>query len=191
MPIESLVPEASGLSTERLELVPVSVEHVTFLHALWADPDVRRYLWDDRVIERHDAAAVVDASIASFQRHGFGLWMLELRPALVPIGFCGLRHFGEPAEVEVLYGLSPPYWHLGLATEAALAVLSFAFASGLVQVYAGTDAPNSASQKVIQRLGMSYHSTRVINGIEAVYFAIDKPGFAARIPPGAGGGAPR
>lgn len=164
----------STLSTARLELAPCSAADVTFLHALWADPDVRRFLWDDRVIARDEAAAVVAASIASFRDHGFGTWLMSLRPQLVPVGFCGLRHFGEPPDdVEILYGLLPAYWHLGLATEAASAVLRCGFARGLRRIFAGTDPPNVASQRVIARLGMTYHDTRTIHGIEAVYYAID------------------
>jgi RimJ/RimL family protein N-acetyltransferase len=168
------------LSTGRLDLVPVSAADTTFLHALWADPDGRRFLWDDRVISRDEAAAAVEASLAAFRRDGFGLWVVALRPQLVPIGFCGLRHFTEAGEVEILYGLAPAYWGRGLATEAAASVLRFAFErAGLVQVFAGTDAPNAASQRVIERLGMTYHGQRTIGGVEAIYFSVDAPSFAA------------
>jgi [ribosomal protein S5]-alanine N-acetyltransferase len=180
---EALVTEQERrrLATERLELVPISAHHTAFLHALWADPDVRRFLWDDRVIHRDEATAVVDASIESFERHGVGMWLLSLKPQLVPVGFCGLRHFGETAqEVEILYGLSPSQWRRGLATEAAFAVLAFAFQQArLGRVFAGTDPPNLASQRVIARLGMTYHGNRTINGLDVVYFAIDSESFAA------------
>jgi [ribosomal protein S5]-alanine N-acetyltransferase len=164
------------LRSERLELEPFSFQDTPFLHALWTDPSVRRYLWDDRAITAEEAAAVIAASRLSFQLHGFGMWVLRLKPDLVPIGFCGLRHFGEPpVDVEVLYALLPSHWHLGLATEAASTVLGFAFTTGLPRVFAGADPPNAASIRVMRRLGMTFHSNRVLNGLEATYFAIDAP----------------
>jgi hypothetical protein len=36
--------------------VPFASEDLDALHALWTDPDVRRYLWDDIVISRERAA---------------------------------------------------------------------------------------------------------------------------------------
>lgn len=168
--------EDRNLRTQRLELVPFEREHVSFLHRLWTDPDVRRFLWDDRVIGADEAAEVVESSLRSFEEHGFGMWVVRLLPSRDPVGFCGLRHFGEPPQdVEILYGLLPDRWGAGLATEAAEAVLRFAFARGLPRVLAGADPPNAASFGVMQRLGMTYDGTRVINGLEAVYYALAAP----------------
>jgi RimJ/RimL family protein N-acetyltransferase len=167
--------------TERLELVPFARVHLGFLHRLWTDPDVRRFLWDDRVIGREEAAAVVESSLDSFRKHGFGMWLLLLEPDRVPIGFCGLRHFGEPrADVEILYGLLPSHWGRGLATDAACAVLECAFRTGLPRVFAGADPANAASIRVIKRIGMRLDGNRTIEGRDAPYYAIGTASFGAR-----------
>ena len=57
------------LETERLLLIPFDREHLPFLHRLWTDPEVRRYLWDDRIISVDEAAEVVEASL-----QGPGMW---------------------------------------------------------------------------------------------------------------------
>lgn len=172
-----------SLRTERLALVPFAPRHVPFLHGLWTDREVRRFLWDDREIGREEAAAVVEASRRCFAEHGFGMWLLRLLPRRVGVGFCGLRHFGEPPqEVEILYGLLPPYWGRGLAVEASRAVLGQGFACGLSRIYAGADPPNAASFQVMARLGMRRHGTRILNGLEAVYYALDAPDRSASIP---------
>jgi RimJ/RimL family protein N-acetyltransferase len=123
----------------------------------------------------------VDASIESFERHGVGMWLLSLKPGLVPVGFCGLRTFGETdRELEILYGLMPSQWRRGLATEAAFAVLAFGFQRArLARVFAGSDPLNIASQRVIARLGMTHHGRRTVNGLGVEYFAIDAGSFAA------------
>jgi RimJ/RimL family protein N-acetyltransferase len=50
----------------------------------------------------------------------------------------------------------PDYWGHGYATEAAAAVLSYAFASGLEKVVAVTAPANEASQSVCLRIGMRH-----------------------------------
>ena len=132
---------------------------------------VRQFLWDDRVISRYEAVETIDASSNSFHDKGFGFWVILEVASGDAIGFVGLREFAEPVEVELLYGLSPQWWGKGLATEASEVVLNFAFEScDLPRVYAGCDPPNAASIRVIERLGMTFDSRRMVNGRESLYY---------------------
>jgi ribosomal-protein-alanine N-acetyltransferase len=146
------------LESARLRLRPFRREQVADLHRLWTDPDVRRYLWDDRVISMAEAAEVVEAMLELDATHGLGMWALfrkEDGPTADLIGFCGFRFVGDSTVVELLYGLLPSCWGQGLATEAARAALAYAFETrGLDRVVASADAPNAPSLRVMQRLGM-------------------------------------
>ena len=110
------------IETERLRLLPFRADETDVLHQLFTDPGVRRYLLDDEVVSRDWVAAEIARSRANFRRRGCGLWTLRLHeaPGKV-IGFCGYRHFFEPPQLQLLYGLLPRYWGQGLATEAACA----------------------------------------------------------------------
>ena len=153
------------LETERLHLIPMGREHVPFLHRLWTDPEVRRFLWDDRVILVEEAAEVVEGSL-----DGPGMWVLQ-RKGGEEIGFCGFRDLED--QVEILYALLPGYWGQGLATEASREALRYAFEElGLERVYAGADPPNETSFRVMERLGMKFDSRRTLHGLEAVYYVI-------------------
>lgn len=66
------------ITTARLHFRPFTLADVDALHHLWTDPDVRRYLWDDKIISRETAEEVVRASLVSFQEHRFGFWTLRL-----------------------------------------------------------------------------------------------------------------
>lgn len=166
------------IETARLRLRPCVESDVDALHRLWTDPDVRRYLWDDAVITREQAEEVVGASVESFDAHGFGQWVICLREGGELIGFCGLRRFGEPPEVEVLYGLAPPFWGRGLATEATRAMLADGFGRlGLGRIYAGTDPPNAASLRVMEKAGMAFDRHTQINGLEAIYYVLARQDF--------------
>jgi ribosomal-protein-alanine N-acetyltransferase len=148
--------EALSFATARLFLEPCREPDLDALHALWTDPGVRRYLWDDQVISREKAEETLAGALATFARDGFGLWTLRTAGENGLIGFAGLRRIAEvPLEVELLYGLYPRFWGRGFATEASLSVLDRGFdRHGLERIWARADAPNAASFRVMQRLGM-------------------------------------
>ena len=167
--------KAPQLTSERLDYVPFEESHLDYLHLLWTNPEVRRYLWDDEVITLDTASSVIDASRDSFRNHGFGFWVLNRSSGGPPVGFAGFRHFGDDDEIEILYGLAPNFWRKGLATEAARCLLDFAFDElGLDEIFAGADPPNKASFRVMQRLGFGFHSSRVLDGVPSEYYSITR-----------------
>ena len=156
---------------------PFAMDDVDELHNLWVDPGVRKFLWDDQVIPRETAVAVVESSIDSFVNHSFGFWTICFNNDPALIGFGGLRHFtadgAEASEIEILYGVSPGHWGKGVATEAAGAVLRYGFEEReLAHIYAGADPPNVASFRVIEKLGMKFSRKMVVNGLDVIYYAI-------------------
>jgi RimJ/RimL family protein N-acetyltransferase len=167
------------LETERLRLRPCEPADLDALHALFTDPDVRRFLWDDRVIARGETAGVIEASVASFASRGFGQWLAFPRAgdgALV--AFSGLRVVPGGTDVELLYALAPARWGQGLASEAARAVLRHGFAAlGLSRILARTDAPNAASIRVMQRLGMRFERRGLEHGLDTVCYSLAREDF--------------
>jgi ribosomal-protein-alanine N-acetyltransferase len=164
---------ATVLETPRLLLRAFTPTDEPALLAQWNDPEVRRYLFDGQPVPAEMVRAQVQGSLRSFEEHGFGFFTIALRdrPAEV-IGFAGLRTFGEAGRVEVLYALLPPWWGSGLATEAARAVLADGFAGGLEEIWAGADPPNTASFRVMERLGMRFVEELVLGGRPARYYRI-------------------
>lgn len=141
------------LSSRRVVLRPVRVGDVDVLYRHWNRRAVRRFLWDDRPVARETVEDVVARSEQDFRRAGYGLWMVEYGGA--PVGCCGLRLDDRRDLVELLYSVDAEYWGRGLATEAARAVIAFAFDTlGLEQLVASVDGPNIASIKVLEKLGM-------------------------------------
>ena len=64
------------IRTARLMMRPFAMGDADDLHRLWVDPGVRNFLWDDQVIPRETAIAVVESSIESFVNQGFGFWAI-------------------------------------------------------------------------------------------------------------------
>lgn len=73
------------------------------------------------------------------------------------IGGIGLRIDPAHSHAELGYWLGQTYWGCGYATEAALAVLRYGFESlGLHRICASAFRENTASAKVLRRIGMQH-----------------------------------
>jgi [ribosomal protein S5]-alanine N-acetyltransferase len=76
------------------------------------------------------------------------------------VGAIGLHFASEHQRAELGYWIGVPYWGRGYATEAAAALLSFAFGDlGLRRVVAHHFSRNPASGRVLQKLGMRHEGS--------------------------------
>lgn len=167
------------LRTARLVLRPIQRSDTAALHALWTNKEVRRYLWDNRIIPVDLVESIVDASIDYFNRHGSGFYGVRTAPdPEVIVGFCGHRAYEDTEQTELLYGMHPDFWRQGLGTEAARAVLAHGFSNcDFERVFATTDTPNQRSVKVLQRLGMSFDRRQLRHGLDTVFYSMTKQEF--------------
>jgi ribosomal-protein-alanine N-acetyltransferase len=161
------------IETACLRLRPFKADDVDEIHRLWTNPGVRKFLWDDKVISREQAEEAVQESLALYENHGHGLWAVSLRAVTEMIGFCGYWFFHDPPELQLLYGLAPAYWGKGLATEAARAMIHYGFDSlAFDRIIASADAPNAASLRVMEKVGMTFEKRVDQNGLDTVYYSI-------------------
>jgi len=171
------------LRTERLRLRPLEPDDRAALHRHWTDPDVRRFLWDGRVIDLATVDGVIGRNTASFAADGFGLFALRESGPGALLGACGLWRMTPDAEPELLYSLAPSAWGRGLVTEAARCVLEDAFTRlGHARVRARTDASNRASVAVMERLGMTFEGEREEGGLRLVSYTLAREVFDAAPP---------
>lgn len=167
------------LVTPRLTMRPFTLDDVDVVHALWTDAAVRRYLWDDMAIPRERAEEMVRGIVAAFDRNGRGMWLVFVPPDDMAAGFCGFLPRNEPAQGELIYGLSPAAWGRGYATEAAAAVVDHGFtALGLERIVAKADVPNTASVRVLERLGMHYVRREVVLGVDLLFYEVERGAWA-------------
>jgi RimJ/RimL family protein N-acetyltransferase len=124
-----------------------------------ADPRVMAFLGPTR--ERARALADAEELCANLERNGYGWWVVERKGPAAFVGLIELQDVPFEARftpaLEVGWRLAAEYWGNGYATEGARAVLTFAFETlARSEVVALTAKINAPSQRVMQRLGMSY-----------------------------------
>jgi ribosomal-protein-alanine N-acetyltransferase len=139
--------------TARLQLRPLGPDDVDALAAVYMDPSVMRWIGDQT---REDVAREIEQQVQHQRSLGWSVWAVEECDTGSLIGDCGLQpleHRGP--EVELGYDFHPRVWGRGLATEAALAVMTAAFGPlGIERVVAVVKPDNTASQRVLEKAGL-------------------------------------
>src|SRR5580698_6089860 len=140
----------------------------------WRDADraaFARMNADARVMEfmpalltREQSDENVDRIEKHFERHHFGLCATELRADGSFIGFIGIWVPEFEAAftpcVEIGWRLAADYWGRGLATEAARAVVKYAFKElGLDELVSFTVPGNARSRRVMEKIGMTHDAS--------------------------------
>ena len=156
--IESSLIIVPVLETERLSLRRLRREDAAFILRLLNQPSFIRNVGDRGVRTLEDAAGYIERGpMASYERHGFGLYLVELKDGGTPIGTCGVLKRDELPDADVGYSLVPEFWSQGFALEAARAVKDYARDTlGLRRLVAIVAPGNDASARLLEKLGFAF-----------------------------------
>ena len=146
------------LETERLLLRRMTVDDAEFILTLLNEPSFLRYIGDKQVRNLEDARQyILNGPAASYERNGFGLYLVELRESHTPIGICGFLKREELPDPDIGFAFMPEFWSKGFAFEAAAALLQDGRERlKLERILAITSLDNEPSIKLLQRLGFSF-----------------------------------
>ena len=148
----------SMISTQRLLVRPITIDDAPFILTLLNEPSFLRYIGDKQVrTVEYARQYILNGPAASYERHGFGLCLMELKELHTPVGMCGiLKRDGLP-DPDIGFALIPDFWNKGLAFEAATAVLKDARERlKLDRILAITSLDNDASINLLERLGFRF-----------------------------------
>ncbi|HEV8264816.1 MAG TPA: GNAT family N-acetyltransferase [Gemmatimonadales bacterium] len=153
------------LDTPRLTLLPCSPEHLLALideperfgRLVGAPPaDGLHGFYVSADVSPAWLAALRSAAEPDVWRHGFFVLHRESRSVIGSAGFKGPPDAG--GMVEIAYGIVPSFEGRGYATEAATALVQFAFASGQVRLVRAHTLPvANPSTRVLVKCG--FHRT--------------------------------
>jgi RimJ/RimL family protein N-acetyltransferase len=165
------------IETERLILRPMNVEDAEFILELLNDPSFIQNIGDRNVRTIDDACSyIVNGPMKSYEQNGFGLCLVVLKETDEPIGMCGLIKRAALDNVDIGYALLPKFWSRGYAFEAALATKEYARNGiGLKRLVAMTDPANTASIRVLEKLGLRFEKMIRLSpdDVELKLFGID------------------
>ncbi|PYR90565.1 MAG: GNAT family N-acetyltransferase [Acidobacteria bacterium] len=122
------------------------------------EPSFIRNIGDRGVRTIADAQLYITAGpLASYERFGFGLYMVELKPSCAPIGICGLVKRDALPDIDIGFAFLPRFWSMGYAFESASAVRDQAREEvGLRRLVAIVDPVNDGSIRVLEKLGFTF-----------------------------------
>lgn len=150
--------KTTTLATERMRLRPWTEDDYAPFWTMSSDPRVYEFL--PPFADRNACDVFADRLRGDFERRGWGFWVLEHKESG---GFMGIAGMHEPGPefgvgrpcVEIGWRLNPAFWGKGFATEAARAVMRFAFTElRLDELVSFTAVANTRSFGVMERLGM-------------------------------------
>ena len=147
-----------GLSTERLLLRKIDTSDASFILRLLNEPSFIQFIGDKGVRSLDDARQyILNGPVKSYQKHGFGLYLVTLESDNTPMGMCGLLKRETLQDVDIGFAFLPEFWNKGYALEAAAAVMIYGKdVLKLPRIVAITNKDNHASAKLLNKIGLRF-----------------------------------
>lgn len=150
--------EPGFITTGRLYFRTWSEADLDLARGLWGDPRVTRFISARGELSEAEIQSRFKLEIENEKKCGLQYWPIFLKASDEHVGCCGLRPYDLSGSIlEIGFHIRANHWGKGLASEAALGVMDYAFhiltASGL---FAGHNPQNVASRHLLQKLGFQY-----------------------------------
>lgn len=164
--------------TERLILRELLTSDVDGMFELDSDPEVHKYLGNKVISDKNQIAKVINLVRQQYIDNGIGRWAVIDKRTNAFIGWTGLKFVTELTNghmnyYDLGYRLIRKYWGQGIATETALICLDYAFNElKIEEVYAAASCENLASNKILQKVGMSFIETFYYEDIKCNWYKI-------------------
>ncbi len=136
----------------------MELHHAEFVLKLLNEPPFIQNIGDRGVRTLDDALAyITNGPIASYEKHGFGLLLVEMKKSGTPIGICGLLKREVLPDPDIGYALLTEFWSNGYAYESAMAVIDNAqHVLKLARVLAVVNPDNVASIRLLEKMDFRY-----------------------------------
>jgi RimJ/RimL family protein N-acetyltransferase len=166
------------IETERMILRSMTKSDLPAIFRIFSDENVLA-AFSLSTFDIEQMKTWIDRNLIHQKNYGYGLFSVILKSNEELIGDCGLEHTefeGKPC-VEIGYDFSSKYWNHGYATEAALAVKTYALNSlnlNLDSICSFIRKNNLASQRVSEKIGMRKIKGYISHDIDYSIFAFSK-----------------
>lgn len=168
--------EIPTIETKRLVLRPFRLQDAATLHKILVVPGVLNYYPNSDPPDLDRVQILIQKQLDHWGNYDYGWWAVEPDGKDELIGWSGLQYLPETDEIEIGYLLSKPYWGMGLATESAIAGLDYGFKTLKIPQIIGIVHPeNIASQKVLEKIGLTFQEEAEYFGMACYKYLIKNP----------------
>jgi RimJ/RimL family protein N-acetyltransferase len=153
-------PVATPFETERLRLRELVHDDAAFVLEMVNDPAWLTNVGDRRVRSLDDACRYIDrVREGSYERHGFGLWLVEPRAGGEPVGVAGMLQRVVLPCPDIGFAFLTRHRGHGYAREAVAGTLRVANAVyGVTRVAAIVGAGHASSKRVVEGNGFVHQA---------------------------------
>ncbi|MEH6944575.1 GNAT family N-acetyltransferase [Bacillus sp. JJ722] len=146
------------LKTDRIGFSIWTDQDINIALSLWGDPFVTKYITAKGTIDKNQIKERLEKEILSIEQYNVQYWPIFDLETQDHIGCCGLRPYDlENGIYELGCHLNHQSWGKGFASEAAKAVINYAFNNlGAKNLFAGHNPNNIASKNFLTKLGFTY-----------------------------------
>lgn len=164
------------LETERLILKVWTQADADALFEIMRDAPVMRYLADGKPFTFEQVKDFLIWAENYQKENGFCRWKVIEKSSGEIIGSCGFARPHGTEEVELGYLLARKHWGKGFGTEAAHAAKFYGFGKlGFREIIAMTDLENTASCKVLEKIGFVRRGIETYGGEEILVYLAKNP----------------
>ncbi|MCW4784717.1 GNAT family N-acetyltransferase [Enterobacter chuandaensis] len=164
------------LETPRLKLEPYNDSHYEGLRVMDSDSGVMRYITGGIVKTPEETWEGIRRVQARWDKYNFSWWAIKEKTSGAIVGAACLQHLAnvDGAPLEIGWRLVPEYNGKGYATEAAKAIIDYAVERiGATYLVAVADPENIPSQRVMQRLGMTFKAIEQHYDVPCVVYELN------------------
>lgn len=164
--------------TARLLLRRLEIADAAFMCRLFNEPSWLQNIGDRGVRTTQDAEHYIRTKTwETYQRLGFGMYLVESKAEACAIGLCGLVSREALPDPDIGFAMLPGFWGRGYAFEAAHAVMAHARALGFARLLAVVSPGNERSSRLLEKLGFALEGAVRLTpeGEELKLFAAGEP----------------
>ncbi|PGM97364.1 GNAT family N-acetyltransferase [Bacillus cereus] len=147
-----------ALETERLTLRWLDVKDAPFILELVNDPAWIQFIGDKGIKNLEDAKKyILNGPVDMYNKMGFGLYLVERKEDLTPLGMCGLIKRDSLEDVDIGFAFLEKFRSKGYGYESAAAVIEYGVQKlGLKRIVAITSIDNVASGTLLEKVGLRF-----------------------------------
>ncbi len=177
-----LLKEQPSFDTARLRVRELRDADAEAMLVMESNPRVHRYLDSEPILDIDEIRRIIGLVREQYASIGIGRWGVEELATGEFVGWTGFKWIDEPINghsdfLDVGYRFLESSWGQGFATESALACMQFAASHpALMQLpIAGiVDAENIASERVLQKLGLTHTDSFDYLGIAVRFYELKR-----------------